>query len=63
MPSVTIDLTHRTLKAQEMARLLREQAIPVIGYVARDTLKLDLRTVFPRQDRDVVSAIRAVAAS
>jgi L-seryl-tRNA(Ser) seleniumtransferase len=63
MPSVTIDLTHRTLKAQEMARRLREQAIPVIGYVARDTLKLDLRTIFSRQDRDVVGAIRAASAS
>lgn len=63
MPSVTVDLTHRTVRPQEMARRLREQAIPVIGYVARDTLKLDLRTIFPRQDRDVVSAIRAASAS
>ena len=63
MPSVTVDLTHRTVKAQEMARRLREQAVPVIGYIARDTLKLDLRTIFPRQDRTVVSAIRAVSAS
>ena len=62
MPSVTIDLTHRTLKPQEMARRLREQPIPVIGYIARGTLKLDLRTIFPRQDADVVSAIRAVSA-
>ncbi|HEY3042399.1 MAG TPA: L-seryl-tRNA(Sec) selenium transferase [Vicinamibacterales bacterium] len=63
MPSVTVDLTHRTVKPQEMARRLREQAIPVIGYVARDTLKLDLRTIFPRQDPDVVSAIRAASTS
>ena len=50
MPSVTLDLTHRTLKPQEMAARLREQPIPVIGYIARGTLKLDLRTIFPRQD-------------
>ena len=54
MPSVTLDLTHRTLKPQEMAARLRDSTIPVIGYVARGTLKLDLRTIFPRQDQDVV---------
>lgn len=61
MPSLTIDLVHHSLKPQEMATRLREQAIPLIGYVARGTLKLDLRTIFPRQDRDVVSAIRAAS--
>ena len=60
---MTVDLTHRSVKPQELARRLREQPIPLIGYVARDTLKLDLRTIFPRQDGDVVSAIRAVSAS
>ena len=58
--SVTIDLTHRTLKPQDMAARLREFTIPVIGYLVRGTLKLDLRTIFPRQDQDVASAIRAV---
>jgi L-seryl-tRNA(Ser) seleniumtransferase len=63
VPSVTIDLTHSTLKPQDMATRLREHTIPVIGYLARGTLKLDLRTIFPRQDQDVASAIRAVASS
>ena len=62
VPSLTIDLTHRTLKPQEMASRLRAQAIPLIGYITRGTLKLDVRTIFPRQDRDVVSAIRAASA-
>jgi len=62
VPSVTIDLTHRTLKPQEMATRLREHPVPVIGYLARGTVKLDLRTIFPRQDEDVTSAIRAVSA-
>jgi len=63
MPSVTVDLMHRAFKPQELARRLREQPVPVIGYVARDTLKLDLRTIFPRQDGDVVGAIRAASVS
>ena len=62
MPSVTLDLTHRTLTSQELAGRLREQPIPVIGYIARGIVKLDLRTIFPRQDGDVVSALRAVSA-
>jgi L-seryl-tRNA(Ser) seleniumtransferase len=62
VPSLTIDLTHRTLKPQEMASRLRAQTIPLIGYITRGTLKLDLRTIFPRQDHDVVSAIRAASA-
>lgn len=61
IPSLTVDLVHRTLKPQELATRLREQAIPLIGYIARGTLKLDLRTIFPRQDQDVLTAIRAAS--
>jgi L-seryl-tRNA(Ser) seleniumtransferase len=61
--SVTLDLTHRALGPQELAARLRDSAIPVIGYIARGTVKLDLRTIFPRQDQDVASAIRAVCAT
>jgi L-seryl-tRNA(Ser) seleniumtransferase len=61
LPSITLDLTHSTLKPQELARRLRGQPLPVIGYVARGTLKLDLRTIFPAQDRHVVAALRAVS--
>jgi L-seryl-tRNA(Ser) seleniumtransferase len=62
IPSLTIDVEHNTLAPQEMAARLRMQPIPLIGYIARGTLKFDLRTIFPRQDRDVVNAIRAAAA-
>jgi L-seryl-tRNA(Ser) seleniumtransferase len=63
VPSVTLDLTHRTLKPQEMAARLRERALPVVGYLARGVLKLDLRTIFPRQDDEVADALRALSAS
>ncbi len=58
--SVTLDLAHHTLKPQEFAARLRDHAVPVIGYVARGSLKLDLRTIFPRQDAELIAAIRAV---
>jgi L-seryl-tRNA(Ser) seleniumtransferase len=60
--SVTIDLSHETLKPQDLATRLREHAVPVVGYIARGKLKLDLRTIFPRQDEQLADAIRAVVA-
>ncbi len=61
--SITIDLSHATLKPQEIAARLRERAAPVIGYIARGIFKLDLRTVFPEQDAELVRAIQALARS
>jgi L-seryl-tRNA(Ser) seleniumtransferase len=59
--SVTLDLVHSSLKPQEFAARLRDRTIPVIGYVARSVLKLDLRTIFPRQDAELIAALRAVS--
>jgi L-seryl-tRNA(Ser) seleniumtransferase len=61
IPSLTIDLSHKTLKPQELATRLREHTVPVVGYIARGKLKLDLRTIFPRQDAELANAIRALA--
>lgn len=61
--SVTLDLAHDTLRPQQVAARLRERQAPVVGYVARDKFKLDLRTVFPQQDAELVSAIRALSGS
>jgi L-seryl-tRNA(Ser) seleniumtransferase len=61
VPSVTIDVSHPTLGAQALATKLREQPEPVIAYVGRGTVKLDLRTIFPHQDASVIRALTAVA--
>jgi L-seryl-tRNA(Ser) seleniumtransferase len=61
LPSVTIDVRHPTLAAQDLTALLRDQPMPVIGYVARGSVKLDLRTIFPHQDADVIGALLAVS--
>ncbi len=60
IPSVTLELSHPMLKPQEMATRLREHSTPIIGYVARGKLKLDLRTIFPSQDTEVIQAIRTL---
>jgi L-seryl-tRNA(Ser) seleniumtransferase len=61
LPSVTIEVSHPTLGAQALATRLREQPEPVIAYVGRGTVKLDLRTIFPHQDASVIRALMAVA--
>jgi L-seryl-tRNA(Ser) seleniumtransferase len=57
IPSVTLDLKAHGLKAPVLAKRLRRQALPLMGYIAEDLFRLDLRTVFPRQDAQVVNAI------
>jgi L-seryl-tRNA(Ser) seleniumtransferase len=61
--SITLDLSHARMKPQDLAARLREHTVPVIGYVMRGQFKLDLRTIFPRQDEEVIRAIRALSAS
>jgi L-seryl-tRNA(Ser) seleniumtransferase len=58
--SVTLDLIHRALPPQELAAHLRDLPVPVIGYVARGAVRLDLRTIFRHQDHELIGAIRAV---
>jgi len=63
LESVAVDLSHETASPADLARRLREQPVPVIGYVARGKVRLDLRTIFPRQDEDVIQAVRAASLS
>jgi L-seryl-tRNA(Ser) seleniumtransferase len=62
LPSVTIEATHPTRAAQALAALLRAQPEPVIAYLGRGNLKLDLRTVFPHQDAAVIRALLTASA-
>ena len=52
LPSVTLDLP------PELATPLRRRTPPIIGYIERGKLKLDLRTILPSQDAEVVAALR-----
>jgi hypothetical protein len=47
--------------AQALAALLRTQPEPVIAYVGRGNLRIDLRTVFPHQDGAVIRALLAAS--
>ena len=59
MPSVTIDIVPKNSSLADFAATLCAWNPPVIGYIAGDRFKLDLRTIFPRQDGLVIQAISA----
>jgi len=61
IPSVTLDLRPKTISLENLATRLRRASPPIVGYIAGGKFKLDLRTIFPRQDAEVVSALRSAA--
>ena len=58
VPSVTVDLEPQGLTLAQLAERLRKGTPPVVGYVTGQRFKIDLRTVFPRQDLELAEAIR-----
>lgn len=63
VPSVTIDIAPDVCSVKEFATRLRNGVPPVIGYIANNYFKIDLRTVFPQQDEAVVDAIRSACSA
>jgi len=59
LSSITIDIVPKNSSLVDFASTLREWNPPVIGYIAGDRFKLDLRTIFPYQDGLVIQAIIA----
>jgi len=63
IPSITIDLKPETVGLKDLAAALRSRPLPVIGYVAQGRFKLDLRTIFPHQDQEIICALRDACTS
>jgi L-seryl-tRNA(Ser) seleniumtransferase len=61
IPSITLDFPPNKISLDEFAARLRRGSPPIIGYIAGGKFKLDLRTIFPRQDAELVSALRSAA--
>jgi L-seryl-tRNA(Ser) seleniumtransferase len=61
LPSVTIDLIPANGSLSDLLGRLRAGAPPVIGYLASGRCKLDLRTIFPKQDAELLRGIREAA--
>ncbi|HEX4696164.1 MAG TPA: L-seryl-tRNA(Sec) selenium transferase [Candidatus Udaeobacter sp.] len=62
MSSVTINIVPKSCSSLEFSARLRKSTPPLIGYIANDCFKLDLRTIFPQQDDLVIEAIRDACA-
>jgi L-seryl-tRNA(Ser) seleniumtransferase len=59
--SVTLDLQPDKVSLEDFAARIRRGSPPIVGYIAGGKFKLDLRTIFPRQDAQVVGALRSAA--
>jgi L-seryl-tRNA(Ser) seleniumtransferase len=59
IPSVAIEFASTNHSPNELATLLRRGRTPIIGYLTQGQFRLDLRTVFPEQDKMVAAALRA----
>jgi L-seryl-tRNA(Ser) seleniumtransferase len=57
LPSCAISLRHRSLASSELLAALRKLDPPIIGRIEDDAVLLDLRTVHPRLDSDIVSLL------
>ncbi len=53
IPSLALNLLPKNMGLPKFAKLLRAGQMPLMGYVADDRYRIDLRTVFPEQDKIV----------
>lgn len=60
IPSLALEFMPSGLSVTKMAQRLRGLPLPVMGYIAEDTYRIDLRTVFPEQDVTLVENILAI---
>ena len=60
LPSITLDLVPDDMALKEFATRLRRAALPVIGIIQGQRFRLDLRTVFPEQDKALTQSIQTI---
>ena len=58
LQSVVLEIVPASISPNELASSLRGNTPAIIGYVAGQKYKLDLRTIFPEEDELVAAAIR-----
>lgn len=61
LPTKLVAVHHSRLGTEELAAALRRNRPPVIARVERDTLLLDLRTVFDEQDAKIIRAFERIS--
>jgi L-seryl-tRNA(Ser) seleniumtransferase len=58
LPTTLIAITHSDLSAQDIEQRLRGDSPPIIARISADQVLVDLRTVFPDEESDLVNALR-----
>lgn len=62
LATVCVAITPRATSANSMAAALRAHRPAIVGRIRQDRLLLDLRTVFPAQDGDLIRALHDIPA-
>lgn len=61
LPTVIISFNSQTGKdSNKLFNLFREAEPPVIGFIEKDSFNLDLRTVLPQEEQDLIRIIKEV---
>ena len=60
IPSLTLDFRPENMSLDKLSRLLRLGDPPVMGYKSDEGFRIDLRTVFPDQDKLLVKNLLAI---
>ena len=56
--SITLDLVPDNLSLKDFATRLRRASTPVIGVISNQRFRLDLRTIFPGQEKQLLQSIK-----
>ena len=58
LPSITLDLVPDNLSLKDFATRLRRAPTPVIGVISGQRFRIDLRTIFPEQEKRLLQSIQ-----
>ena len=61
LPTFLVAISHEKLSANELLAHLRRASPPVIARIEDARVLLDLRTVFPEQDAQIVAVLRSIS--
>ena len=61
IPSYSLSISEtKSLTAQLISKKLRENSMPIISRIENQKVLLDARTVFPKQDKIIISALHSI---
>ncbi len=58
LPSITLDIVPIQTSLKEFSTRLRRTPVPVIGSISGQRFRLDLRTILPEQEKQLIASIK-----